>query len=73
MYVYIGLTVFEVITSQLVVQIIMLVVQTTTVFILQFGIFQHPFLCPWIWPFAIVFLQGLCGTFFGKNDFYILL
>ncbi|XP_001950287.1 ABC transporter G family member 23 [Acyrthosiphon pisum] len=60
-----GLTILEVILSQLVVQIIMLIVQTITVFILQFIVFDHPFLSSWIMPFVLVFLQGICGTFMG--------
>ncbi|CAH1720756.1 ABC transporter G family member 23-like [Aphis gossypii] len=60
-----GLTILEVIISQLVVQVTILIVQTTTVFILQFIVFDHPFLSPWITPFVIVFLQGICGTFMG--------
>ncbi|XP_026822728.1 ABC transporter G family member 23-like [Rhopalosiphum maidis] len=60
-----GLTVLEVIISQLVVQITMLIFQTITVFILQFIVFDHPFLSTWTTPFILVFLQGICGTFMG--------
>ncbi|XP_050423020.1 ABC transporter G family member 23-like [Adelges cooleyi] len=60
-----GLTESEVILSQLVVQIIMLIFQTCTVFILQFVIFSYPLMGHWMWPMIIVFLQGICGTFLG--------
>jgi len=53
--------------SQLTVQMIMLIVQTITVFTLQFAVFDHPFLSDWTWPFLLVLLQGLCGTFLGKK------
>lgn len=60
-----GLTVVEIMVSQLTIQTIMLIVQTITVFVLQFAVFDHPFLSHWTWPFLIVLLQGLCGTFLG--------
>ncbi|VVC25133.1 Hypothetical protein CINCED_3A007510 [Cinara cedri] len=60
-----GLSISEIFLSQFLLQFVIMLFQIGSMFILQFVVFKHPFLSSPIWPFALVLLQGICGTFLG--------
>nr|QAA95940.1 ATP-binding cassette sub-family H member 7 [Diaphorina citri] len=60
-----GVTVLEVTLSTILVQYLMLIIQTLVVEYIQYVLYDHPFHGdPWI-TFLLVYLQGICGTMFG--------